>query len=588
MHLIDGRLILVLLIIVFLTGAYAAGTSNECELSPTTAIIEWDFKTGLDGWERFGSVPPWHSMENGIKWHDKLYKLGDTQGVIVIDACNFLGMSYSGGIRKTITLLNVMPLKLSFELVKVWGHDGGVKLSIIDANGEHILEERILQNDEHISVSYDISNWAGKEVTISVRAFGAGMDMGGDCVTPKCCYEFIGVDSIRLEIPFDDTITLRELADILGLKIGSAAKSDCLMNDISYSTTLKREFSMLVPEWEMKFDVIWPNINKNVNSTRLSHQMTDPNYTYPDELVEFAKSNNMVVRGHTLIWHNPDALPSWIKDENIKLTRKELLEIMKKHIEMTISHYDKNYEGIVICWDVVNEAIKDNPGPNPGNNPRYGLRKDSIWYQVIGDDYIDKAFIYANQADLIDGKKDFKLFYNDYGGEWQSEKADAIYALVKDMKERNIPIDGVGFQMHIYDISKIPLPLDKDKRFSDNIKRFTDLGLEVHITEMDVFLEEPLTVDDLKTQCEIYNECMEVCLQNPKVTAFTLWGFTDKHTWKDPKNKELKNKIAPFLFNEIYCKKPSYYGLRSALIKRIITSQKAAVLDNYLKQKRSY
>ena len=319
----------------------------------------------------------------------------------------------------------------------------------------------------------------------------------------------------------DDPNSLRVLADQAGIYIGAAAFKNGL-NESQYPATLAEQFNMLVAEWEMKFDPT-------------EYAQNQFNFSSADALVNFAQANNMAVRGHALIWYQ--AVPSWVTSG--AWTQAELLSIMENHITKVVEHF----KGKIGWWDVVNEAIKD--------YPPYDLRDDRIWY-LAGPDYIDKAFLAARAAD-----PDVKLFYNDYGGEGWTGKADAIYNLVKGMKDRGIPIDGVGFQMHI-SIYNNPL----NNSFEANIKRFTDLGLEVHITEMDVRIPVPATQTNLDLQAQIYHDIMAAALQNPKVTAFLTWGFTDKHSWVDGFFPEYG---AALLFDGNYQKKAAYYGVQSAM-----------------------
>src|SRR5262249_6417155 len=121
------------------------------------------------------------------------------------------------------------------------------------------------------------------------------------------------------------------------------------------------------------------------------------------------------------------------------------------------------------------------------------------------------------------------LFYNDFGAEPINTKSDAIYAMVKDFKARGVPIDGVGLQMHLT-LQGISAP-----SVAANIKRLTDLGLQVQITEFDVRIpvnsNGQATPADLSSAAQIYQTTATVCLQNPRCTAFQTWGFTDKYSW---------------------------------------------------------
>jgi endo-1,4-beta-xylanase len=127
-----------------------------------------------------------------------------------------------------------------------------------------------------------------------------------------------------------------------------------------------------------------------------------------------------------------------------------------------------------------------------------------------------------------------KLFYNDYGAEGAGVKSDKVYNLVSGFLASGVPIDGVGLQMHI-SVDQYPSPAD----VSANMKRLVALGLEVHVTEMDVRCQG-CTADRLTLQAKVYGDMLQACLDNLKPThpsgkggckSFETWGFTDKHTW---------------------------------------------------------
>ncbi|HOJ78011.1 MAG TPA: endo-1,4-beta-xylanase [Bacillota bacterium] len=321
--------------------------------------------------------------------------------------------------------------------------------------------------------------------------------------------------------------TLRQLAEQKGINIGAAVFSWGLTGDFdngAYATTLAKEFNMLTAENEMKFDALQP-IEGYFD------------FSNGDAIVDFAQKSKMKVRGHTLIWH--EQLPAWVK--NGTWDRQSLLAVMENHISTVVSHY----RGKVAYWDVVNEAVSD--------QVPHKLR-DTIWSQHIGQDYIDRAFHAAHKAD-----PDAKLFYNDYGADDFNSKATAIYEMVKGMLERGVPIHGVGFQMHI-DTTGIFY-------FSENMKRFTDLGLEVHITEMDVRIPTPGVKTTLANQAEVYYQIFSESLNNPKITSIVLWGFTDRHTWIPKYAPYGAGFGEPLIFDVNYNKKPAYYSIQEALQK---------------------
>jgi endo-1,4-beta-xylanase len=324
--------------------------------------------------------------------------------------------------------------------------------------------------------------------------------------------------------------SLRQAADRAGILVGTAVNPRYL-SEPAYASTLAREFNMLEPENAMKWTAIRPD-EKTFD------------FADADLLVAFAKSHGMKIRGHNLMWgiHNP----KWLAEGHF--TAKQLSDLLREHIRRVVGRY----RGKVFAWDVVNEAFDQN------GNPR-----DSIWYDQPGiglagkgTAYIERAFRWAHAAD-----PHALLFYNDAEGEAINRKSDAIYAMVKDFKRRGVPIDGVGLQMHIFN-------LDPDvNSISANIERFTRLGVQIHITEMDVALPvdshgDPVNPVDLSRQAEIYGQIASACLQHPRCTAFQTWGFTDKYSWIGWFTHGSQGD--GLLFDRQYQPKPAYNALRRA------------------------
>jgi endo-1,4-beta-xylanase len=324
--------------------------------------------------------------------------------------------------------------------------------------------------------------------------------------------------------------TLRQAADARHIMVGAAAASAYLA-EADYATILGSEFSQLQAENEMKFGVIHPRPD------------TDPNpYNFEggDALVAFAQSNTMVVRGHTLVWHNQ--VPDWVK--NGGYSASQLADILHGHIKTVMTHYASK----VYAWDVVNEAFTDS-----------GAMRHTIWYDQPGigggkgTKYIEQVFRWAHEAD-----PNAKLFYNDYDAEMINKKSDAIYAMAKDFKKRGVPLDGVGFQMHV------SLKFDDPAKLASvakNLERFAKLGLELQITEVDVRLNES-SAAALSAQAKLYGEIMTLCVRQPACKALQTWGFTDKHSWIP---QFYKGQGWALLWDADYKKKPAYEAVRKAL-----------------------
>lgn len=318
--------------------------------------------------------------------------------------------------------------------------------------------------------------------------------------------------------------TLRSLAQKRGLGMGTAVAIKALQNNQTYRQVLVREFNMVTPENVMKFQPMHPERDRY-------------HFAPADFLVAFAQANQMQVRGHTLVWHRQ--LPDWLTKG--KWTREELMTILRQHIYTVVDRY----RGQLVAWDVVNEAIADNAS-----------LRDTIWLKGIGSEYIEMAFRWAHEAD-----PQVRLFYNDYSGEDLGKKSDAIYALVKDLRQRNVPIHGIGLQMHI-SINNPPKP----EAVAANIKRLGELGLEVHITEMDVRIHGGTGTREQKlaAQANLYRDMLKVCLDAPNCKAFVTWGFTDKHSWIP---SHFGHPDSPLIFDEFFRPKPAYGALMEGLTK---------------------
>lgn len=317
-------------------------------------------------------------------------------------------------------------------------------------------------------------------------------------------------------------LPLRDLAQRQGIRIGAAVRADFYTDDADYRSLLAQEFNSLTPENAMKF-------------ARLHPEPGTYHFSDADDLVNFASDHQMQVHGHVLVWHRN--LPDWLTEED--WSRQALEQILKQHIFTVMGRY----RGQIAAWDVVNEAVE-----------RRGQLRKSIWSETIGPDYIELAFRWAHEAD-----PDAQLFYNDYRGEGLGRKSDAIYALVQDLVQRDVPISGVGLQMHT-SIQDAPKP----EKVAANIRRLNDLGLSVRITEMDVQIygDERPEAERLQAQAAVYRDTMAVCLAATDCTGLTTWGISDRHSWIP---SFFDRPDAPLLFDEAYQPKPAYYALIEAL-----------------------
>jgi endo-1,4-beta-xylanase len=307
------------------------------------------------------------------------------------------------------------------------------------------------------------------------------------------------------------------------------------IKDPQESALILSQFNSLTPENAMKMGTIHPEENVY-------------NWRDADSIVAFAQAHGLKVRGHNLCWH--EQTPAWLfKDVNGALVSKDvLLKRLKDHITTVVNRY----KGKIYAWDVVNEAIDDDSTK---------FLRNSLWYQVCGDDFIVKAFEYAHEADPT-----AILFYNDYNTE-RPEKRERVYRLLKMLVDAKVPINAVGIQAHwsIYE------PSQKD--LIETIKKFSSLGLKVQVTELDMSIytweknrrnlrpgeSDAYTPELERKQTDQYAMVFKVFRQYKGViSGVTFWNISDKHTWLNGYPVQGR-KNYPLLFDQNFRRKKAYW-----------------------------
>jgi GH35 family endo-1,4-beta-xylanase len=299
--------------------------------------------------------------------------------------------------------------------------------------------------------------------------------------------------------------------------VGTAVRADALAADAAYATTLAHEFSAVTPENAMKWGTLQP---------------VDPehwDFAQADAIVASARANDQAIKGHTLIWHQQ--LPPFVTDA---LPAAEL----ERYIENNIAAVVGRFRGVVGAWDVVNEAIADD-----------GSLRDTVFSRKFGSDYIARAFRRPHAAD-----RRAKLYYNDYGTEVVNAKSNAVYELLRSLKQRGVPIDGVGFQMHLD--ARFAPPLDA---LLENFERFAELGLSLNVSELDVQVAglDGTRAEKLAVQKQIYQRVVAACAATRACESVTTWGFTDRYSWIDA----TVGPDDPLEFDDAILRKPAYYGM---------------------------
>ena len=302
-------------------------------------------------------------------------------------------------------------------------------------------------------------------------------------------------------------------------RIGVAVSNQTLDGQVAPDLQLiAREFNSVTAENAMKWGVIRPD---GVNWQ----------WERADRLVAFARQLDMHVLGHTLVWHSQVPRSVFLGTDGKALDRNALLGRMREHIEAIVDRY----KGRVHTWDVVNEALDE------GN----GWRR-SQWHDIIGSDFMEQAFRFAHAADPA-----ARLLYNDYNMH-NPAKRDFLVAVLKDYLDRGVPIHGIGLQSHV------GLTYPDIEEWERSIATYSRLGLEVHVTELDVdVLPSPYQQsaeisnrfqysrendpwpeqlpDEIQVKlAERYEQLFRILLSYRKsVERVTFWGLHDGISWKN-------------------------------------------------------
>ena len=333
-------------------------------------------------------------------------------------------------------------------------------------------------------------------------------------------------------------------------KIGAALSEDQVTGKLPQALEVaKVQFNSITPENILK----WQNVHPSPGNY---------NFEPVNKFVEFGEKNDMFIVGHTLVWHNQ--CPDWVfeGEQGQPIGREALLERMRDHIHQVVGRY----KGRIKAWDVVNEAIDFENG-----DENRGKWRETKWLEIIGPDYIEKAFEYAHEAD-----PEAELYYNDYD-EWKPGKREYYTKIVRNLQSKGIRIDGIGLQGH-WGLG-YPSVAELDEMFSD----LSRLGVKLMITELDInvlpdinpdagadinvrFEESPelnpypngLPADVERQLTERYTELFRVFHENREhLDRVTFWGVDDGQSWRNYWPIRGRTNY-PLLFDRNYQPKPAH------------------------------
>lgn len=387
-----------------------------------------------------------------------------------------------------------------------------LKLSVWNGTGDSASEQKqwTISSSSSTTVKTEVINnrlniWLNDKYIGSASAdnvfssnqvwFGTDASVGQSWLLSGLTAQPLGKGSLQvnaapaLKVNATTSDSLRQLAkaNARQIPIGVAVTSYALFSDPGYRQIVGSQFSMLTPENELKAQFTEPQ--PNVYS-----------FADADNLVDFALANGMSVHGHNLVFS--EANPQWMQSAAVSQRQK----IMTDHIKTEVSHY----KGRINEWDVVDEPLNDN---NDNNGDSSDLRQN-IWYQAMGENYIDTAFNAAHAAN-----PNAKLYLNEYGLEADGSRWDEFLALVQRLQSRNVPINGVGFQAHVYE------PGDEidEATLAKHMQTLANMGLLTRISEMDAYGDNP------QHQAQQYSNALQACLESSNCTSFNIWGITDRY-----------------------------------------------------------
>jgi endo-1,4-beta-xylanase len=360
------------------------------------------------------------------------------------------------------------------------------------------------------------------------------------------------------EEPVEDNVALKDLCSdyfSLGVGINGSTLENQTLNIPQYMELSKKHFNSCTMTNLMKSCYIldqWgsqANIKNGDQTPALSFASIDPT-------LKWCQENGMKMRGHTLVWHTQ--APEWFFRENYEdggeyVDKETMLVRMESYIQQLLTHVQEEYPGVIYCWDVVNEAVDpESADPESYFKCRTKIGNDpNPWYETIGQDYVEMAFTYARKY----AAEDVKLFYNDYNT-YQVPKTEGIYALAESLKEKGL-IDGIGMQGYW----GIGYPSNAD--IEKAIRKFSELGLEIQITELSIGIDEENEANFIKQGVKyaqvfkMFHDLDTAAGGPANITNVTLFGLVDHYRKEDTTNTRI--------FDKDYQPKPAYYKIKETM-----------------------
>jgi endo-1,4-beta-xylanase len=361
--------------------------------------------------------------------------------------------------------------------------------------------------------------------------------IGTGNLDPNVPYTYL-IDDILITTEVSVIQDLTPIKDTVDFPIGIAIDSRETVGNPSQ--LLLKHFDQVTPENHFKPEA-WYDANRTFRPS-----------SDAIAIMNFARDNHVRVYGHTLVWYQQT--PAWFFQDDqgnplpADATGQAILtQRLRDHVFNVANWLATNYGKFgagnpIVAFDVVNETVADSA------ENADGLRR-SEWYRILGENYLDLAFQFANQAFNVDqaangAVRPVKLFINDYNSE-QGGKQDRYHALVQRLLGRGVPVDGVGHQFHVSQTTAI-------SSLGGALRRFTDLPVLQAVTEFDVTLATPVTQAEIIDQGYFYRDAFAV-FRAYTLFSVTVWGIDDARSWRSAQQ--------PTIFDGGLQAKPAYYGI---------------------------
>jgi endo-1,4-beta-xylanase len=469
-----------------------------------------------------------------------------TAGTIDSVASKLADIVTINGVSYTNVASNQMPARINGNYyIRYVARQGGAQLQVNGTNTGSAVNYTLTVDTSGSgttslapgSYSYKAGSAVSITATPAQGSLFSGWSGANSSTTNPLTITMDGNKSLTANFSPQGTDTGGGLKSLASFPIGVAVNAGFENNSILNSSTSTQQQA-----------VVFSNFNQMTagNIMKMSYLHPQGNtFTFgqADDFVSFARANGIDVHGHTLIWHSEYQVPAFMTNYT-----GDFAAMLKNHAQTIVSHF----QGRVVSWDVVNEALADDGQPTVND-----ILRSTVFSQKMGLAFIDQAFINARAVD-----PQVDLFYNDYNIEAGGRKTANLLALIDGMTSRGVPITGVGFQMHV------TIDWPSITAIEASMKAVADRGLKVKISEMDVSMKSAytsFTADAATRQQQRYHDIVAAYLRAvppAQRAGITVWGVWDADSWiNQPGSPDW-----PLLFDANFQAKPSLQGFKDALM----------------------